>query len=549
MAHLDTGTYLRTLARAQAASGAGTWRDAIPLWEMIVAANPVEGRHWERLAEACHRGGANERAIAATERALELGAGYPAEGHYRLACCHALRGDRDRALAALGKAFDLGYRHTERARADPDLAVLRDDARFRRIVALTATAGLGRDAGWRADLAHLVREIKRLGYAPFRLVTEAEFDARVATLHEAIPDRTDAQIVAELMKLVRLVGDGHTRLRDFSARPDLCPTLPVQFFLFEEGLFIVAAAAQHGDLLGAQVLAFDGHPTDEVCAALDPLISRDNHQWPKQMLPYHLREVALLHALGLLAGTQGATLTLRDRSGTERAVALVADMTRPDIWFAIPAPVGWRFLPETLPAPLPHYLRHAGAYYWFDYLAAERTVFFQFNRVRDAEEESLAAFAARLFRFIAEHEVEKLVIDLRWNNGGNTFLEMPLLHRLIGCDEVNRRGKLFVIIGRRTFSAAQNFATLVERHTEAIFAGEPTGSRPNFVGESIPFTLPYSGLKGTISDLYWQNSWPMDHRTWLAPHLYTPPTFAAYAANRDPAFEAILACHEHLPGW
>jgi hypothetical protein len=41
----------------------------------------------------------------------------------------------------------------------------------------------------------------------------------------------------------------------------------------------------------------------------------------------------------------------------------------------------------------------------------------------------------------------------------------------------------------------------------------------------------------------------MDYRTWIAPHIYTPPTFAAYRENRDPAMEAILACREHLPSW
>ena len=174
------------------------------------------------------------------------------------------------------------------------------------------------------------------------------------------------------------------------------------------------------------------------------------------------------------------------------------------------------------------------------YLAESQTVYFQFNRVRDDPEESLAAFTARVFRFIDEHPVEKLVLDLRWNNGGNTFLELPLLHSLIGCAKINQRGKLFVITGRRTFSAAQNGASLIERHTEALFAGEPTGASPNFVGESIPFVLPYSKLTGTISDLYWQSAWAMDYRTWIAPDLYTPPTFAAYAANRDPALEAIL---------
>jgi hypothetical protein len=112
-----------------------------------------------------------------------------------------------------------------------------------------------------------------------------------------------------------------------------------------------------------------------------------------------------------------------------------------------------------------------------------------------------------------------------------------------------QRGCLYVIIGRGTFSAAQNTATAIERETSAIFVGEPSGSRPNFIGEKIPFTLPYSKASVNVADLYWQTSWPMDHRPWIAPELYAPPSFEAYSQNRDPAMEAILSCREHLPGW
>ena len=80
-----------------------------------------------------------------------------------------------------------------------------------------------------------------------------------------------------------------------------------------------------------------------------------------------------------------------------------------------------------------------------------------------------------------------------------------------------------MIIGRGTFSAAQNTATAIERETNAIFVGEPSGSRPNFIGETIPFTLPYSKAIVNVADLYWQTSWPMDHRPWIAPELYAPP--------------------------
>ncbi|MEV4137150.1 hypothetical protein AB0J72_33880 [Dactylosporangium sp. NPDC049742] len=76
-----------------------------------------------------------------------------------------------------------------------------------------------------------------------------------------------------------------------------------------------------------------------------------------------------------------------------------------------------------------------------------------------------------------------------------------------------------------------------------MFVGEPSGSSPNFVGETVPFRLSYNGIQANVSDLYWQTSWPLDHRTAIAPDIYAPPTFAAYRANTDPAMDAIL---DHL---
>ena len=58
--------------------------------------------------------------------------------------------------------------------------------------------------------------------------------------------------------------------------------------------------------------------------------------------------------------------------------------------------------------------------------------------------------------------------------------------------------------------------------------------------ESIRFSLPFSKMTGTVSDLYWVRSRPMDYRPWISPQLYAPPTFAMYKENRDPAVEAVL---------
>nr|MBA4125023.1 hypothetical protein [Acidobacteriota bacterium] len=119
-----------------------------------------------------------------------------------------------------------------------------------------------------------------------------------------------------------------------------------------------------------------------------------------------------------------------------------------------------------------------------------------------------------------------------------------LVQGLIKNEKINRRGKLFVIIGRRTFSAAQNASTFFERYTNAMFVGEPTGASPNFVGEEDPFVLPYSKIAANVSHLYWQSAFPQDGRIWIAPQIYLPPTFEAYRTNRDAALEAILNYRE-----
>jgi tetratricopeptide (TPR) repeat protein len=544
----ESVTFLRTLARAEALSGDENWEGAARLWQQVVDVNPVEGRFWSKLGEARERAEAYREAIAAYDKALALRDGFPAETAYRLACCHTLLGEREEALASLEQALALRFRHLDRAAKEEDLAGLRDNPHFRELVGLIDADELSRDEGWRYDLRFLAREVKRRAYDPFRFSPREQFDAAVAQLDDAIPGLSDLQIVVEMNRLLRPLGDGHAYV--WPAEHDAFrPRLPLQLFLFQEGLFVTAAAPAIAGLLGAQVLRVGERTVEEALAAVDTIIHRDNEneQWPRHLLPRLLRIVPLLHALGVAPSPDQVALTLRDLDGETREIVLEPERASPREYYSH-HPEDWIFFPDTLSSPLPLYLRNLRVFYWFTYLREERMVYFQFNSVLNDAAEPLADFTERLCRFIDDHEVEKLVIDIRWNDGGNTFLEMPLLHRLIG-SKVNQRGALFVIIGRATYSAAQNFANLLDRHSEAIFVGEPTGSGPTFIGETLEFTLPYSKTVANVSDLLWQSTWPMDYRTWLAPTLYTPPTFAAFRANRDLALEAILACHEHLPGW
>ena len=90
-------------------------------------------------------------------------------------------------------------------------------------------------------------------------------------------------------------------------------------------------------------------------------------------------------------------------------------------------------------------------------------------------EETLAEFCDRVFAEVARDEVRRLVLDLRWNRGGGNHLNRALLHHLIRSEKLERPGSFFVITGGGTFSAAMMLAIDLERHTHAVFFGEPTG--------------------------------------------------------------------------
>jgi hypothetical protein len=547
------------VARARARTGDKDWAAAAELWAMVTAVNPVHGDHWARLGEA--RFGCQEYAGAreAYEKALRLGVRdrysrptgtpplMPGEIAYRIACCEAAAGNREAAITALGTALDRGMRDLARVRAEEHWQELRGDQRIRDMAGIIDPDDMSRADGWRYDLAFLAREIKRLAYAPFASQPEAEFDRAVADLHAAIPGLNDAQILVGMMKLVRHLDDGHARVTASEDQTELSRTLPVDLFMFTEGVYIIGAAPGCEHLLGARVDKIGGLAIGEVMAAMDPIMTRDNEHWLKLMFPVLVRRTAILGGLGI-----DHALTVRLADGTIDEIRLEAT---PIELHQERYPPGWLALPDTVTmdgtvaVPRPLHLRNRELPFWFEHLSAHDLVYFQFNAVRDHPAEQFAAFCDRLFSFVEHRNVSRLVIDMRWNGGGNTFLTRHLLHHLIASKRLSRRGALFVIIGRQTFSAAQNTVTAIERETNAIFVGEPTGSRPNFIGEGIDFELPYSKLRANAGDLFWQTSWPDDYRTWIAPDIYTPPTFEAYRRNEDPALNAILAIREHLPGW
>jgi tetratricopeptide (TPR) repeat protein len=534
----DPVEFVQTLQQAQKASAEKKWTEAVPLWAKLTESNPVNGEYWYNLGNAYYNTGEYIKSIEAYQKQLELKWDNLYNIAYNIACNYALAGQKEPALDWLQKAFDLGFTSFTHAQNDADLKSLHGNPRFTKILGLDDVSKMSRTQGWQYDMEILKREVMRKAYIR-RSQSFDEFNKRYNAIYNSVEKKTDVQMIMELMKLMVLVGDGHSSLFPPS-RKEFQMALPLQFYSFKEGTYVVAADPKYKELIGSKVIAFEKTPVETVSNKLKELISRDNDMGIMQNLPSLMRHTVALHGLGLTADPANTTLKLEDAKGKIFTARVEADTTVVRVDHKS-IPEGWATLQQNAGTPLPLYLKNIKALYWFEELPQLKTVYLQFNSVRNDKKESLAQFTDRLFGYIRDSSIEKLIIDLRWNNGGNTMLLPYFINAIIKNDKINRKGNLYVITGRRTFSAAQNLATYLEKQTAAIFAGEPTGSSPNFVGEEDFITLPYSKLAMNVSDLYWQSSWPGDERTWIAPMLYVPPTFKAYSVNKDEALDAVTS--------
>ena len=531
--------FLNTLEKARKASADKNWAESVILWEAVIAANPVNGEYRAWLGDAAYSAAAYSKSIEAYKKQIGLGYGRTDIAAYNIACCYALSGDKINAMTWLQRSFKLGYSNFANAQRDADLQSLHGDPLFEKLVMSPATGKLNRIDGWRRDLEVMQWEIER------KSVKGEQFDLKeiikqIAQLREKISTLTDNEIILEIMRIMRNLNDGHSWAMPSFEHPDFKMTLPLLFYQFNEGLYIIAGDPKYKDLLGSKVVEYGGTPVDKFTAVFDPYIMRDNQNALLVKIPYILRSPEYVKTKKLIRDATSVDLKIVDLKGNQKMVNVKADTTQPNIWNVLPNPASWVNLPQTLPGKMPLYLKDMGTAHWWELIPEKKLVYCQLNKILNAPGQNFAQFVQRLFRFYDSTHAEKMVIDMRWNNGGNTMLVMPLIDSIIRRPDLNKRGNLYVIIGRRTYSAAQNTSTYLERFTNPIFVGEPTGSSPNFVGEEEPLILPYSKTIINVSDLYWQSSWPFDKRVWIAPLLYTPPRFDYFKSNRDPAMEAIM---------
>ncbi|NND52235.1 MAG: tetratricopeptide repeat protein [Saprospiraceae bacterium] len=394
---------------------------------------------------------------------------------------------------------------------------------------------------WQEDLKFLQSTIHDDYSFLFKKTTAQEFDKAAARLHKDIPNLEEHEIVVGLARLVSSFKYGHTVLGFRYQQHVGFHQLPLNMYEFNDGMYIQGVHKDYANTLGAKVIAVAGVPLKNALSAIAPVVPAENDQFFKAYAPLYLSCPEVLHAQGIIKElSQSVELTLEKNGKTFKQIfkALPTGERIPTSYSLVLQDENW--LDARNQDVTPNYLKHLDKIYYYEYLPEQKTVYVRQSQIQDDPSEDIPTFYNKVFDFIENNDVEKLVIDVRLNGGGNNYKNKPVITGIVKTEKINQVGKLFVIIGRRTFSACQNLINEMSNYTNAIFVGEPSSENINFYGDNNRVDLPNSKIPAFLSFAWWQDKPQWENADWTAPHIAVDMSFDEYKTNKDPVLNTVL---------
>ena len=414
----------------------------------------------------------------------------------------------------------------------------------------------------KADINQMVELLEQYHPDPYVHIGKDNFYQKKNNLIHDFPQLTVNQIKVRMMKLISSIRDGHTVLFP-SGENEFDNWFPLSFYKFSDGFYVVTADIRYSELIGKRIETINGVSPEKVFEKTADLLSSDNNSG-RNWSTFYMSSGDALKALNIIENPKKIELVLREENGEALKKIVKA--------IEIPFDIDYRFWGEMFPnsryregnyvfgasknpliefanrsqngfnEDLPLHLQARRAY-WYKYLPEHKAIYLHLTHITDAGRgsyESFEQFYKEVFRVAEENKVEKFILDQRYNSGGDGSVLIPFVHQFIRSDNINQYGKLFMITGRKTFSAGIMLMDLMLKHTKVLVVGEPAGAPRNSYGDNLTFYLKNSGMEFNISSVYWQLTSSAD--TAWEQRVDIPAVFSGenYFSGKDPAVDYIL---------
>ena len=170
-------------------------------------------------------------------------------------------------------------------------------------------------------------------------VEREDFESALFSLKSNIGTLEEHEVIAEMARLMALFNWGHTRLTlplnydhlgfyqshssdKRSVNVNYFNTLPLRFYLFEDGLFVQSSTKKYSEYVGAEVINIDGTSIEEALNKIQPYLAVENESATKLHSAIFMSVAELLHAAGIIQELGSLNVKIRTTEGEVKNITV-----------------------------------------------------------------------------------------------------------------------------------------------------------------------------------------------------------------------------------
>ena len=191
--------------------------------------------------------------------------------------------------------------------------------------------------------------------------------------------------------------------------------------------------------------------------------------------------------------------------------------------------------------------------YTFETFPKNNAMVLHYNKCFSEEHKPFDKFSAEFFNYIRDNkgllEINNIIIDLRYNEGGSETVFLSFLDELEKYEKENKKLKIHILVGRNTFSAGTSAVySLKKKFKDVTIYVEPLAGGIYSSGNVTQDILPNSKLIFSYGQSFFDKA--KDNKDLftekeikenvLIPNEILKPTIKDYIDNRDYVLEEIL---------
>jgi len=342
---------------------------------------------------------------------------------------------------------------------------------------------------WTKDIDFYMTNLEQHHIDLYNTISKAEFEKEIQEIKSTLNKKSDVDVIIDLMRLTRKIGDGHTA---FSLRGVETNLFPIEIYKVNGKWRVIKTTNNHKNLLGKILMGIDGKSINKIVKEVSKVAQYvENEQSEIIRTGEYMMISELLFGLQLTNNEFKAEFSFLDDNNKETNVLLNAINNKD--YYGITDFETFKIVIPEIQKPIDS--KHD--YLWFSPIKDTKGIYIKFESYPSFED--IETFGESLLNYINENQMKQVVIDMRNNGGGDFFVGVFLAYYLNLADSIDWKSGVYLLTDKVTFSAATSNASQFRQILNAKIVGEPTGSNPTGYQDMEQFTLPNSGMIVTYS--------------------------------------------------